>query len=154
LKLLSDGESSRLNKAVKNDKQKCLFIGAFPYGMEHEPGLSFTFAIANMGVTPEDLEAAMNEEYERVINEGFTEKELQKLRNNIESEFYSRGYSMVSIAENLANYYVYYGDANLINTEIERYLAVTADDIREAAKKTLRKENRVTIFYLPKSQEK
>jgi predicted Zn-dependent peptidase len=154
LKLLSEGESSRLNKSVKNDKQKCLFIGAFPYAMEHEPALSFTFAIANMGVSAEDLEAAMNEEYEKVIKEGFSEKELQKLRNNIESDFYSRGMSTASVAENLANYLVYFGDANLINTEIQRYLAVTAEDIKEAAKKILRKENRVTLYYLPKSQEK
>ena len=57
---------------------------------------------------------------------------------------------MYDIAENLANYYTFYGDANLINTEIEKYLSVTREDILNAAKKYYNKENRVTLYYLPK----
>jgi len=45
---------------------------------------------------------------------------------------------------------MYYGDANLINTELNRYLAVTKDDIKKAANKYYTNNNRVVLHYLPK----
>ena len=58
---------------------------------------------------------------------------------------------MAGIAESLANYYVYFGDANLINTEINRYMKVTKADIRRVANQYLTKQNRVVLYYLPKT---
>ena len=60
---------------------------------------------------------------------------------------------MAGIAESLADYYTYYGDANYINTEIERYRSVSREDIQRVAKKYLVKDNRVVLRYLPKSEE-
>ena len=57
------------------------------------------------------------------------------------------------IAESLANYKMYYGDTNLINTEIERYMNVTREDIQRVAKKYYNKNNRVVLYYLPKQQQ-
>jgi predicted Zn-dependent peptidase len=61
---------------------------------------------------------------------------------------------MAGIAENLANYHVYFKDANLINNEIERYMKVTPADLQRVAKKYLTPENRVVLTYLPKPTEK
>ena len=44
---------------------------------------------------------------------------------------------------------MFFGDANLINTEIDKYLAVTKEDIQRVAKKYFNKDNRVTLIYLP-----
>ena len=60
---------------------------------------------------------------------------------------------MAGIAESLADYHTYYGDANYINTEIERYRSVTREDIQRVAKQYLVKDNRVVLRYLPKSEE-
>jgi zinc protease len=46
---------------------------------------------------------------------------------------------------------MYYGDANLVNTEIERYLEVSREDIREVARKYFSSDNRVVLFYLPQA---
>ena len=54
------------------------------------------------------------------------------------------------IAENLANYHIFYGDASLINTEIDKYLSVNKEDILNVANKYYNKNNRVTLYYLPK----
>ncbi len=48
---------------------------------------------------------------------------------------------------------VYYGDANLINNEIDRYMKVTREDIQRVAKEYFRKDNRVVLHYVPKSKE-
>lgn len=146
-KLLSDGGSSRLNKSVVDEKQLAIFAGAFSFGME-DPGLTLTFSMANMGVDPTELEAAVNEEVDRVKNELITDNELQKLKNQIESDFVGGNASVAGIAESLANYRMYFGDTNLINTEIDKYLAVTAEDIRAAARKYYTPENRVVLYFM------
>ena len=57
---------------------------------------------------------------------------------------------MKGIAESLATYHVMFGDAELINTELEKYRAVTREDIQRVAKKYLVQSNSVTLYYLPK----
>jgi predicted Zn-dependent peptidase len=59
----------------------------------------------------------------------------------------------MGIAESLANYEMYLGDANLVNTEIERYLKVTKEDIQRVAKEYFVKDNRVVLYYLPMPSE-
>lgn len=149
--LLSQGESSRLQKEVKDKQQKALFVGAFPIPTE-DPGLTLFFGVANMGVSPLDFEKAVEAEIEKTKNELMSEDEFQKLRNQVENDFIGSNSTMEGIAESLANYEVYFGDANLINTELDRYLKVTREDIQRVAKKYFTKENRVVLYYLPKQQ--
>ena len=149
--ILSQGKSSRMQKAIVDKQQKAVFAGAFPLPSE-DPGLTLVFGIANMGISPTDLEGSMNTEFDKVKNEMISEEEFQKLRNQLENDFVSGNEKMVGIAENLSNYYVYYKDANLINTEINRFMKVTREDIQKAAQKYLTKENRVVLYYLPKKQ--
>jgi predicted Zn-dependent peptidase len=151
-RILSSGESSRLYRALVDEQQKALFVGNFPMALE-DPGVSLSFGITNMGVDVLDLEKSIDTEIAKVQNELISEKEYEKLRNQIESEYVTSNSRVAGIAESLATYYMFFGDANLINNEIDRYLAVTREDIQAAAKKYLVKDNRVTLHYLPKSQE-
>ncbi len=150
--LLSQGESSRFYKSLVDDQQKAVFAGNFPLPTE-DPGLSIAFGITNMGVSPKDLEAAMDAEIEKVQKTLVSEVEFQKLRNQIENDFISANSSMIGIAESLANYKMYYKDANLINTEIQRYMKVTREDIQRVAKKYFNKNNRVVLYYVPKAPQ-
>lgn len=146
-KLMSDGESSRLNRKVVEEQELALFCGAFSFPLE-DPGVTLAYSLANMGVDPKAVEDAMNAEFDKVKDELITEKELEKLKNQIENDFVSSNASVSGIAESLANYHMYYGDANLINTEIDRYLNVTREDIRNAAKTYYQPENRVVLYFL------
>ena len=150
--VLSQGKSSRLQKSIVDEQQKALFVGAFPLPSE-DPGLSLMFGITNMGVSVADLEAAMDAEVVKVQNELITEEEFQKLRNQIENDMTSQNSKVEGVAENLANYFVYYGDANLINNEIDRYMKVTREDIQRVAKEYFRTDNRVVLLYLPKESK-
>ena len=80
-----------------------------------------------------------------------SDTEFQKIRNQAENDFISSNSTVAGIAESLANYHMYFGDANLINTEIDRYMAVTPERIQEAAQKYLDPNKRVVLYYLPKS---
>jgi len=151
--LLSQGKSSMMQRMIVDDKQRALTVGAVPIATE-DPGLILIYGIANLGVGTELLEDAMEEVYERIQEEPITEDNFQKLRNQVENDLITKNAKVVGRAENLANYYVYFKDANLINTEIDRYMKVTREDILNAAKKYLVKENRVVLYYLPKSYKK
>lgn len=147
--LLSRGQSSRLNKSLVDDKQMALAVGSFPFELE-DPGVSIAYAICNVGQDPKDVEAAIDAEVDRVKNEPISDEEFQKLKNQIENDFVSSNSRVAGIAESLANYHMYYGDAGLINKEIDRYLAVTKEDIMAAAKNYFSKDSRVVLYYLPK----
>ena len=148
--LLSGGPSARLQKRLVDKEQKALQVAAFPYALE-DYGLFITLGLVNMGVPLDELEEAMNEEFQKVKTGLVSEREFLKVRNQIESDFVSSNARVAGIAESLANYHVYFGDADLINTEIERFNKVTREDLRRVANKYLNPENRVVLYYLPMS---
>ena len=145
--LLSGGESSRLNKRVVDADQTALYCGAFNFSLE-DPGLTLAYALVNMGVDPKTVETAINDEVQRLQTTAVDERELQKVKNQIETEFVTANSSVAGIAESLANYHMYFGDAELINTEVDRYLAVTPADIQRVAKTYYTHEQRVTLYFL------
>jgi predicted Zn-dependent peptidase len=147
--LLSRGGSSRFQKAIVEDQQVALQVGSFPLALE-DYSVSLAFAFCNMGIQPDVVESSIDAEVERVQKELISDEEFQKLRNQIENDFVSSNSRVAGIAESLANYHMYFGDANLVNTEIDRYLAVTKEDIRNAAVKYMQPNKRVVLYYLPK----
>lgn len=151
--LLSQGKSSRFQKAIVDEQQKALAVGAFAIPNE-DPGLAIMFGIANAGISPEDLEKAMLEEVDKVVNNLISDEEYQKLRNQAENDFISQNQRVSGIIENLSTYHAFLGDANLINTELEKYTKITKEDLKRVAAKYFNKNNRLVVYYLPKSMEK
>lgn len=150
--LLSQGKSSRLYRTLVDEQQKAFQVANIPLDLE-DPGLSINFGIANVGVNSQDLEDAMDVEVAKIRKELITDEEFQKLRNQVENNFISKNTTVAGIAGSLATYEMFFGDANLINTEIDRYMAVTKEDIRRVAKKYFHKGNRVVLHYLPQPSE-
>jgi len=147
--LLSQGESSRLQKALVDEQQKAVDVGNIPLDLEN-PGVSIAYAICSMGTDALDAEKSVTAEIDKIKTETISDEEFQKLRNQVENDFVTSNARVAGIAESLANYKMYYGDANLINTELNRYLAVTKEDIKRVANKYFNKDNRVVMHYLPK----
>jgi zinc protease len=147
--LLSQGKSSHFEKEIVDKQQKAVQVAAFDLGNE-EPGLAIMLGIANMKITPEELEKSMLSEIEKVKTEGITEEEYKKLENQAENDFVQQNQKDIGVATNLATYYTFQGNANLINTELDRYKKVTRDDIKRVANKYLTKDNRLVVYYLPK----
>lgn len=150
--LLSQGQSSRMNQRIVDEQQKAVFAGLFAFGLE-DPGASVSYAVANMGVDPKELEKSMDAEIEAVQKELVPEKEFQKLLNQVESDFITANGTVAGVAESLANYEMYFGDANLINNELERYRKVTREDLRRVANQYFQKNSRVVLYWLPKPKQ-
>jgi len=149
--ILSGGESSRMNKTLVDSKQLAAAAQSVPFFNEDE-GVLITLAIANMGVKAEVLEKNMDSVVNDLKVNLVSEREFQKVKNQITTELVTSNGTMAGIAESLANYEVYFGDANLINTELAKYNKVTRESVLAVAKKYLNKDNRVVLYYVPKAK--
>jgi len=146
--VMSQGQSSRLNKVLIDEKQLAVQAGSFPSSTQ-DPGLAIAFAFLKPGSDIMPAEEVFNAEVKKMQTDLISEREFQKLRNQVEASAISGYGTMAGIAQGLANYEMYQGDANLINTETEKYMAVTREDIRRVAQKYYTPENRVTLYWMP-----
>lgn len=150
--LMSKGKSSRFEKEVADKQEKAIQTASFDLGNE-EPGLAIMLGIANMGVSADDLEKSLLAEIEKLKKDGITDEEYRKLQNQAENDFVEQNQKVLGVATNLATYHTFQGNADLINTELDKYKKVTKEDIKRVANKYFTKENRLVIHYLPKSEE-
>ena len=146
--ILSDGKSSRLYKKIVDDKKMALQIGAFNYTQE-DYGLYILYGMPQGENTSADIIKEVDEEIVKLQNELISESDLQKLKNKYDNNYVNNNSSVEGIAENLASYYLLYGDVNLINTEIEMYRSITREEIRDIAKKYLNPNQRLILDYVP-----
>ena len=149
-RILSEGNSSRFNRVVKDEKQLAIYVGAFSLPFEH-PGLAITFAIANMGVEPDALERAMDAEIDLIRKEGISAKELDKLKAQLETEHLQKLNRLSGVASELAGAHTFHRNAGRVNEELALYQRLTPEDIQRAAEKYFSKEHRVVLHYLPES---
>lgn len=148
--ILSGGPSSRMSHDLLDEQQLALEVGSFPMSME-SAGAYVSYGIVNSGIPPQKLQKAMDDEIRRIKETLVPHHEFQKVMNQIETSFIGSYSTQLGIAEKLANYQVYFGNANLINTELSRYLSVTPEELQRVARKYLNDSNRIVLYYLPKS---
>jgi predicted Zn-dependent peptidase len=147
--VLSGGSSSRINKAVVEKKQLATFAFSFNYGLE-DAGVGIFAAVAADKVPLDSIQVEFDAQINRMKTELISQEEFEKVRNKFENNFVSSNATIAGVAENLANYHVYYGTANRANTELENYMKVTREDILRVAKTYLTQNARVILYYLPK----
>jgi len=147
--VLSGGSSSRINKAVVEKKELATFAFSFNYGLE-DAGVGIFAAVAADKVPLDSIQVEFDAQINRMKTELISQEEFEKVRNKFENNFVSSNATIAGVAENLANYYVYYGTANRANTELENYMKVTREDILRVANTYLTQNARVILYYLPK----
>ena len=145
---LSDGKSSKLYKKIVDDKKMALQIGAFNYSQE-DYGMYLIYGLPMGENTTESILKEIDEEIVKMQTELISETDFQKLQNKFESNYVSNNASVEGIADNLATYYMLYGDINLINTEIDIYRSITREEIRDISKKYLNANQRLILDYVP-----
>lgn len=143
--VLSNGRSSRFYQRLYKEQQLFSTIDAFISGTT-DPGLFILEGKTMPGVSIEQAKAAMVHELDILKNELISETELTKLKNSVESSLVFSEVSVLNKAISLA-YFEVLGDAAWINEEAERYQSVTAEDIRNVARKVFRTENCSELIY-------
>ncbi len=144
--ILSGGGSSRLFQALVKEKQlfsniECYHLGSMDAGIITIEGKLVK------GVDIKAAEAAVIEELKKLQEDGITEDELQKVKNKTESAMAFEDMSIMNRAASIAIYELM-GDANLINTELSSYQAVTVEDILKESRIIFKENNCSTLYYL------
>ncbi len=143
--ILSGGGSSRLHQALVKEKKLFSNIDCYHFG-SLDAGLLAIDGKLVKGVKMKDAEKAIQEELVKVQQQIIPERELQKVKNRVESMLAFEDMGLLSRANNLA-FYELLGDASLMNTEFDNYEKVTAKEIQEEAQIIFSEKNSNTIHY-------
>ena len=146
--LLLEGESSRLyQRLVKGDESVVAVQGSV--GERRGPSSLYLFAIPKPGRTTEEIRRTINEEIARLASEGPSAEEMEKLRNSLLNDSVRGRQTTMYRAQRLAEYTLYDGDPHLVNTEIEQYLGVTPEQIKDVVARYLHTDNHALIEVVP-----
>lgn len=148
--ILSQGRTSRFYRDLVQTKQIAASVnaGAGSPGGRY-PNLFMVTAVPRFPHTNDDVEKAVREHLERLKTEPVGERELRKVKNNIEANYIRSMASNMGLAFTLLRYQLIYGDWGLYLKAKDMSEAVTADDILKFAKACFTVENR-TVAYLVK----
>jgi zinc protease len=149
--ILGQGESSRLHERLVRDERAALAAMSFAT-LRRGPGLFMVRSVANQGVDVARMEQLLDAEIERVRTGGVTADELEKAKNRYRANTVRGRQSTMGRAEALQWHNHFLGDPAAIRTEMERYMAVTQDDIRRVANQYLTAQNRAVLITQPVTQ--
>ncbi|HEX2534733.1 MAG TPA: pitrilysin family protein, partial [Chitinophagaceae bacterium] len=127
--ILGGGGSSRLYQALVKEQKLFSNIECYHFGSV-ESGLLTIEGKLVKGVKMEDAEAAISIELQKLQDEKIPDNELQKVKNKTESVIAFEDMTIMNRANSLA-FYELLGNADLMNTELDRYHKVTAEDIQD-----------------------
>jgi predicted Zn-dependent peptidase len=148
--ILSEGESSRIYRRLVYDKQIALEAQSTGNFTE-DPNLFFVFAVLNQGHAPAEGEAEVEAELTRLKTQTVSNDELQKAKNQTLRDFIVSRQTVQTRGDELGYAAVILKDANLVNTELARFLAVTPADIQRVAQKYFVAENMTLVEVYPNS---
>jgi zinc protease len=146
--LLFEGESSRLyQKLVKGDESVVSIQGGIDE--RRGPSACYIFALPKPGQEVADIRQQIFDEIRGLSMTGPSAQEMEKLRNSLRNDVVRGRQSSMYRAQRLAEYALYDNDPTLIDSELDQYLAITPEQIKDAVKRYLDVDNRVVLDILP-----
>jgi predicted Zn-dependent peptidase len=139
--ILSSGKTSRLYSSLIDENQLAIDLGT-DHSYAFDPFLFSFYAICSKGVSTDSVEAALLNEINKIITEGVTPDELQKVKNQKLMEFY---YTMETIngkANTIGTYDLFFGDYKKLLSAPQDFAKVTAEDVQKVAQKYFTANNR------------
>jgi zinc protease len=149
--LLTSGNSSRLVKSLVMDTTIASRVFT-NMGESFDPNLFYIYAIAGAGVSASELEKAILAQLDKVIQQGVTEQELRKVKNQKLMEFYRSMETINGKANSLGTYEVFFGDYRRLYDAPQLYEKVTPADIQRVAARYFTERNRTVGYLLPEKQ--
>jgi predicted Zn-dependent peptidase len=150
-KILTDGESSRMHKRlVKEEEAAVVVFGGTD--SRKGPGLFRFVTAANVGVDIGTCENLMYDELELLKSEGISKSELEKAKAQFKADFIRGRETVLQKAEALQHYAYFHDDLADINKDVDRYMAVTLEDIMRVANEYFDETNRTVVIANPASE--
>ena len=148
--ILSGGESSRLYQALVYEQQIAQAV-SFSADLREDTGLLTTRMILASGKKPADAEKALQDQLDKILNEGVTEAELDKAKTRFLTGKLLERETNNGKASALGEAAVIYRNPDHVNTDLAEFQAVTTDQIKEVMNRYLTGKKTVVIEYLPEA---
>ena len=145
---LGMGESSRLHQSLVKEREIASEVSVYTED-RRGPDLFGVWCLLAQGHTGAEARAVIDAEIVRIGRDGITAQELDKVKNLLRRSFVFGLQSNLARARQLAEFELYDGNASLLRSELDRYLAVTADDVRRVAGQYFEATNRTVLDVLP-----
>ncbi len=149
--LLSSGNSSRLTKSLVMDTTIASSVFT-SFGESFNPYLFNIYAIAGDKISAMELEKAILGQIDKIIRDGVTDKELEKVKNQKLVDLYHTLESINGKANSLGTYEVFFGGYQKMFDAPEAYRKVTVNDIKRVAAKYFTERNRTVGYLLPEKK--
>ena len=150
-KLLYDGDSSRLYQRLVKGEESIVQLFGFT-DERRGPSSIFVGAIPKPDRDLSRIREFIMHEIVDIAANGPTAEEIEKLQNQLVNDTVRMRQSSMNRAQSIAEYALYDGDPNVINTELDELLAITPEQIRQAVEKYLNTENRSLLDVVPAGQ--
>ena len=133
--IVGQGESSRLNVAVVRREKAAVAAGSLldPSGSRNGAGIWVAYGIVNQGVGADRMDSIIGLQLDTIRTNGVTPDELEKAKNLLRAGFIANRETTFGKAEELHHYRTFHNSIDEINTDLDRILAVTSDDVKRVA---------------------
>ncbi len=149
--LLSSGKKAPMYKVLVKEKQLTSRVSAYN-GAEELAG-EFTISVtANEGKNLKEIEEAINEAFTRFETDGFTDREMERIKATMEKSFYQGLTSVMNKAIQMASYNTLLNDPGFFGKDIENIKAVTREDIMRVYEAYIKGKPHIVTSFVPKGQ--
>ena len=151
-RILSEGKKAPLYKVLVKDKQLTSEVNAYNYAMEL--GGRFTISMrANEGDSLADIEKGVKEAFELFEKEGITQKDIDRIRALIETDFYNNINNVFNKSLQLAYYNTFKDDPGYIMKDLENYKIVTIEDVMRVYNTYIKDKPGIVTSFVPKGKQ-
>jgi predicted Zn-dependent peptidase len=147
--ILAGGKGSRLNRRLVREERIAQDVSLFTLGFVGGASICVGWATVRPGIDVARVESAFHEELAQLTTELVSDDELARAKALTEADELGSLQRVEERADRLSMFATLFDDPGMINTLLPRYLAVTPEAIREAARTVFRVDNRLVLTYLP-----
>ena len=146
--IIGQGRTSRLyERLVKQDQTAAQVVSFAGYPSNKYPTLMVFLGIPAKDVTALEIEAAIFEEIQRLVDEGVTQEELDGVKRRAKVNYVRSMQGNLGLARQLAYFQGLQGDWRDMFTQLEAIEAVTLEDVQRVAAEIFVPNNR-TVAYI------
>ena len=146
--ILAKGESSRLYRRLVDEEQMALSVSA-SYNWSIDPGLFYFHVEMKPERMPEEAEAVLYEELQRLCKEPVSERELKKARNLLKADLFRWLKTNNGKADAIGFLEVVFGDWRELGAIVDIYEVISAKDVQRVAEKYFGEKNRTVVTLVP-----
>ena len=144
--ILGQGESSRLNVAVVRSAKAAVTTGTSLINSRNGPGIWLAYGIVNQGVSESRMDSLIGVQLDSIRANGITADELAKAKSVIRAGMIASRETTFGKAEELHHYHTFHTSLEEINTDLNRFMSVTSDDVKRVATMYLAPSNLTLVI--------